>query len=96
MKTTLLSFFMFFVITMVSSIAYSECRKSYVCDEYGDNCKYIDVCDDTLDLPSIDIEPLPALPPIELKPLPSIELPPLGTTKCEYMQVDGEWKNVCW
>lgn len=95
MKTSII-IFTFLVITMFSSIAYSECRKSYVCDDWGNNCQYIDICDDALDLPSINVAPLPALPSIELKPLPSVELPPLGTTKCEYMQVNGRWQRVCW
>jgi hypothetical protein len=32
---------------------------------------------------------------MELKPLPSLALPPLGSSKCEYMQVNGRWQNVC-
>ena len=86
----------FFVITMFSSISYSACRSSYVCDDWGNNCKYMDVCDNTLDLPSINVDPIPALPSMKLKPLPSMKLPPLGTTDCEYKQVNGQWQNVCW
>jgi len=81
---------------IISSAAYAECRRSYVCDDYGSNCQYTDICDDSLDLPSVDIDPLPSLPTGHLKPLPSLDLPPLGTSQCEYKQVDGEWKNVCW
>jgi len=79
----------------VSTTADAKCRRAYVCDDFGMNCRYQDVCDSTLDLPSVDIDPLPALPSMKLKPLPSLDLPPLGTTKCEYKQVNGEWQNVC-
>lgn len=84
-----------FIISIFSYSAYSECRSSYVCDDDG-NCQYMDVCDSSIDLPSVNLDPLPALPPTELKPLPSLDLAPLGTSKCEYVQVNGEWQNVCW
>jgi hypothetical protein len=80
---------------LFSSSAYSACRKSYVCDDYGNNCRYRDICDNSLDLPSTNLPPIPPLPTTELKPLPSLSLPPLGTSKCEYMQVNGHWQNVC-
>ena len=75
--------------------AHAECRRAHVCDSYGQNCRYQDICNSTLDLPSAGMNPLPALPSVELKPLPSMELPPLGTSKCEYKQVNGQWRNVC-
>ena len=80
---------------MVSSTAHSECRRAHVCDDYGQNCRYMDICEDALDLPSVDIDPLPSLPTTDIKPLPSLELPPLGTSKCEYKLVDGRWQNIC-
>ena len=84
------------ILVIFSTTANSECRRAHVCDDDGENCQYMDICDDVLDLPSNDIDPLPSLPTIELKPLPSLELPPLGTTQCEYKQVNGAWQNVCW
>lgn len=75
--------------------AYAECRRAHICDDYGQNCRYQDICDSTLDLPSVGLNPLPASPSMELKPLPSMELAPLGTNKCEYRQVNGRWQNVC-
>lgn len=80
---------------LLSGVAQSDCRMSYVCDDYGGDCEYMDICDDALDLPSFDVPPIPALPSTEVKPLPSLELPPLGTSECEYKQVNGEWQNVC-
>ena len=68
---------------------------AYVCDDDGYNCRYMDICDDPLDLPSLEIDPLPSLPTLEIKPLPSLDLPPIGTSKCEYMMVNGQWQNVC-
>lgn len=79
----------------VSSIAEARCRKSQVCDDYGQNCRVQDICDSTLDLPSVELAPLTPLPSTQLKPLPSIGLPPLGTSQCQYMQVNGQWQNVC-
>lgn len=78
-----------------ANIANAACRKSQVCDDYGNNCRVQDICDSTLDLPSVELAPLRPLPSMELKPLPSMELPPLGTTQCQYMQVNGRWQNVC-
>jgi len=78
-----------------STNADAECRRASLCDDNGMNCQYQDVCDSTMDLPSVDINPLPALPSMELKPLPSLDLPPLGTSHCEYRQVNGQWQNVC-
>lgn len=85
----------FFVGMIFSSMSFAECRRAHVCDDYGQNCRYMDVCDDLLDLPSVDIDPLPSLPTTDLKPLPSLDLPPLGTSKCEYKQVNGRWQNIC-
>lgn len=76
--------------------AHAECRRASVCDDYGQNCHYQDVCDNKLDLPSTGLNPLPSLPSIQLKPLPSMELPPLGTSKCDYQQVNGQWQNICY
>ena len=87
----------FLVVALFNLVAPSpssaECRKSWVCD--NGRCGYRDICTSTLDLPSINIPPLPALPTIQLKPLPSLALPPLGTTSCRYMVVNGRWQNVC-
>lgn len=88
-------FFMLLGITAISAPAYAVCHRAYVCDDYGQNCRYQDICDSTLDLPSVEIAPLPSLPTTQLKPLPSVGLPPLGTTHCEYMQVNGRWQNIC-
>ena len=78
-----------------ANIAGAACRKSQVCDDYGNNCRVQDICDSKLDLPSVELAPLRPLPSMELKPLPSMELPPLGTSQCQYMQVNGRWQNVC-
>ena len=75
--------------------ALAVCHKSQVCDDMGMNCQVRDVCDSTMDLPSIELAPLHPLPSTELKPLPSMELPPLGTSHCRQMQVNGMWQNVC-
>ena len=75
--------------------AFAECRRAHVCDNIGQNCRYQDVCSNTLDLPSVGLNPLPALPTMDLKPLPSMALPPLGTSKCDYVLVNGRWQNVC-
>ena len=83
------------IITCVSVPAYAACHRSYVCNDYGQNCQYRDICDNTLDLPSTKINPLPSLPTTQIKPLPSVGLPPLGTTRCQYMQVNGRWQNIC-
>jgi hypothetical protein len=72
---------------------YATCKKARVCDDFENNCKIQDICESKLDLPSV--QPSPPQPPTQLKPLPSTSLPPLGTTKCEYKQVNGAWKNVC-
>ena len=75
--------------------AYAACRMAHVCDDYGNNCRYQNICNSSLDLPSVGLNPLPSLLSMELKPLPSMELPPLGTSKCEYKQVNGHWQNIC-
>ena len=85
------------VITLlaISTMSYGMCRKSNVCDDYGRNCRVQDICDSVIDIPSAGIPPIRPLPSIEIKPLPSLALPPLGTSKCEYKQVNGRWQNVC-
>jgi hypothetical protein len=85
-----------FINLIMSSTVHADCKRSYVCDDYGSNCKYMDICGDSLDLPSIESDPRPSLPTLDLKPLPSLNLPPLGTSQCEYKQVNGQWENVCW
>jgi len=91
MKTLIVILTIFLGVTLVEAV----CINSYVCDDYG-RCGYQDICDSVMDLPSMNIPPLPSLPNIDLKPLPSLQLPPLGTSHCEYMQVNGRWQNVCW
>jgi hypothetical protein len=83
------------LVVGIANIADASCRKSQVCDDYGNNCRVQDICDSTLDLPSVELAPLRPLPSTELKPLPSMNLPPLGTSNCQYMQVNGHWQNVC-
>ena len=82
-------------VCLTSLPALAQCRKSNVCDDYGQNCRAQDICDSTLDLPSTGLAPLTPLPSMELKPLPSMKLPPLGTSRCDYKQVNGRWQNVC-
>lgn len=88
---------LFVLALLATAPRFSEavCKKSQVCDDYGMNCQVQDVCDSSLDLPSVELVPLTSLPSTELKPLPSVSLPPLGTTQCQYMQVNGQWQNVC-
>tara|TARA_R110001592_G_scaffold121_1_gene670 strand:- start:746 stop:1033 length:288 start_codon:yes stop_codon:yes gene_type:complete len=82
-------------IMSVATAAQATCRKAQVCDDFGMNCSVKQICDSSIDLPSIELNPIKPLPSTQLKPLPSVSLPPLGTTKCEYKQVNGNWKNVC-
>jgi len=82
-------------VLLVLIDAHTECMKSWVCDDNGQNCVWEDVCDDALDLPAINIQEPKPLPSIELKPLPTLNLPPLGTKKCEWKQVNGVWMEVC-
>ena len=84
-----------FIAISFATSADARCRKSQVCDDYGMNCRVMDICDNSLDLPSMEPPPLRLLPSTELKPLPSLELPALGTTQCQYMQVNGRWQNIC-
>ena len=79
----------------IATIVEAKCRKAQVCNDYGMNCKIKQVCGSSLDLPSVELAPLRSLPSTRLKPLPSVSLPPLGTSKCEYKQVNGHWRNVC-
>lgn len=81
-------------LSLLSFNAYATCQQSYVC--YKGHCRYIDVCETTLDLPSTNVRPIESLPTLEIEPLPSLELPPIGTTSCQYMQVNGHWKNICY
>lgn len=84
------------IVLLASAMAQGACRSSYVCDDYGQNCRYVDICDSTIDLPSMNLPPIPPLPTIEIKPLPSMALPPIGTSQCRYMMVDGRWQNICY
>jgi hypothetical protein len=84
-----------FLVVGFANIADARCRKVQVCDDNGNNCHVRDICDSTLDLPSVELAPLRPFPSMELKPLPSMQLPPLGTSQCQYMQVNGRWQNVC-
>ena len=95
MGITISIFTMCIVALGFSSITEARCRKAQVCDDYGMNCRVQDICGSSLDLPSVDLAPLRPLPSTQFKPLPSVGLPPLGTTKCQYMQVNGRWQNIC-
>lgn len=56
----------------------ARCRRSQVCDDFGQNCQVEDLCDSRMGLPSTNLPPLPPLPSTKLKPLPPTGLPPLG------------------
>lgn len=84
------------LLAFVAGTAWARCMSSYVCDGYGMNCRYMDVCDNTFDTPSTNVPPIPAIPTYEVKPLPSLDLPPIGTSRCRYMQVNGHWQNICY
>ncbi len=79
-----------------SSLIEAKCRKSHICDDYGRNCRVQDICDSTLDLPSVGLAPIKSLSMPGLKPLPSIRIPPIGTSKCRQTMVNGNWQNICW
>ena len=78
-----------------TNITEAVCRKSQVCDDYGQNCRSIDVCDSNTDLPSTEMAPLTA-PSAQIKPLPSLTMPPIGANECQHKQVNGRWQNICW
>jgi hypothetical protein len=82
-------------LTLISQPVLAKCYKSNVCDDYGQNCEAIDICSNVLDLPSTNLTPLAPFPTLKFKPMPSMKLPPLGTSSCEYMQVNGQWQNIC-
>lgn len=87
-----------FIVTFLAaipSLSDAACSKAQVCNDYGMDCQVQDICDNSLDLPSVEIAPLAPLPSTELKPLPSVNLPPIGAAQCQYMQVNGQWKNIC-
>lgn len=85
------------IVTLLtlSTAAIATCTKSYVCDVNGANCRYQDVCDSAIDLPSTNIQPLPTLPATALPPPPSYQLAPFGTTNCNTKQVNGRFQTVC-
>lgn len=87
--------FTLFGASLFTNVAFAQCHRAYVCNDQGNNCRYQDVCSNALDLPSVELNPLPSLPTMELKPLPSMDLPPLGASRCEYLQVNGQWQNIC-
>lgn len=95
MKSTCQFFSLAALALVLPSTAHAACHKSQVCDDYGRHCHIQDVCNSTLDLPSVELAPLQPLPSTQIKPLPSTDLPPLGTSRCEYVQVNGQWQNIC-
>jgi hypothetical protein len=59
------------------------------------------LCQSNADLPPLCAPQLCPPPPRQIAPLPNAELPPLGTTHCEEVQVlnpqtgQYEWQKVC-
>ena len=93
-NVTLVGIFLL-VSSFFTGSAIAQCRQAQVCDDYGQNCRVRQICGSSIDLPGINLPPLQPMPSMEIKPLPSMQLPPLGTTRCEYKQVNGRWQNVC-
>jgi len=84
------------LVSLLFPVAVSaECISSQICDDFGQNCRVRDLCSSITDLPSTNMPLIQPLPSTELKPLPALTLPPLGTSNCQYMQVNGKWRNVC-
>lgn len=83
------------LVSMLFAIpSYAVCHKQQVCDGMG-NCEIEDICQSTLDLPSVEVDPImrPYAPSIQPIQMPII--PPIGTTSCRLRQVNGYWQNVC-
>ena len=73
--------------------AEARCRVTWV-DGYQQQ-----LCDNTFDVPGVNLPGLEPLPNVSLPPLPPVGLPPLGTSSCRQAQVaiNGryEWRTVC-
>jgi hypothetical protein len=95
MRILISVFFILFLSLPIFADVQAACVRSWICDDRGHNCRVTQVCDSTIDLPSVGLAPLRPLPSVRLKPLPSVGLPPLGTRSCAWRQVNGQWLNVC-
>lgn len=83
-------------LTLLAALnADAKCKKSYVCDDYNQNCRYVDICDNSMDMPSMEMDPPPSMNMPGLKPFKSMQFPPMGTTECRQMVVNGRWEEVC-
>lgn len=95
MKPALSRIILCLTLSFGSQTLFAKCSKSNVCDDLGQNCEAIDICDNLFDAPAKNFAPLTPMPTLKFKPLPSLRVPPIGTTQCDYMQVNGRWQNVC-
>ncbi len=86
----------FLLMTAYSVAVLAECVGSNICDDHGQNCRVRDICSDITDLPSLNLPPIQPLPAMEIRPLPALNPPPPGTSSCQYMQINGRWKVVCY
>jgi hypothetical protein len=71
----------------------ARCEKVYVCNGFG-RCGYVNDCSGlTTALPGLYESTPPA--PSPMKPPAGFITRPFGTTKCDYVVIDGRWQSVC-
>ena len=74
-----------FVSGVFMNNALATCHWVYLCDAYG-HCDYVQVCDNSLDLPTVRLKPLPRITPIVPPEPPSIEpIPPIGAGRGHHL-----------
>lgn len=81
------------LISLISFKTYGLCVVQTTCGPKG--CGPITVCDNSLDLPSMNLPSLDTNELMPVQPLQPLALPPLGTTYCGLQYINGKFVNVC-
>lgn len=84
------------LVTPLQVIA--ACRWTWDCSRGP--CRQVQVCDDSLDMPTIRPPAIAPIPPPSIAPIPPPTLPPLGTSQCRQAYLCDNfgrchWETVC-
>ena len=70
------------VLLAVVGNAYAKCERVSICDDYGMNCRTQQLCDNSYDVPGVNVVS-PYVNRPQVKPIQTPRVPPIGTSRCQ-------------
>lgn len=75
--------------------AAARCHVEWDCSG-GYPCRQVQICDNSIDLPSIPPPGISPIPPPSIRPIPQPVVPPVGTTQCQPTYLCDNFGRCAW